>query len=259
VITGASDGIGRAMARQLAGAGLDLVLVARRGHILDEIAAGMAAEHGIDTRVVVADLASEGGARSVVHATSDLDVGLLAACAGFGTSGPFLAGGVDREVEMLEVNCRSTLVLAHHFGGRFAERGRGGLVLMSSIVAFQGVRHAAHYAATKAYVQSLAEGLHLELAPSGVDVIASAPGPVASGFAARADMQLGPALQPETVALGTLRALGRRSTVRPGWLSKVLDGALTLPRWARVRIMAIVMDGMTRHQEPAAASSPSEG
>jgi short-subunit dehydrogenase len=109
------------------------------------------------------------------------------------------------------------------------------------------VARAAHYAATKAYVQSLAEGLRLELAPHGVDVVACAPGPVDSGFAARADMRLGNALRPEAVATETLTALGRRGTVRPGWLSKVLTAALTLPRWARVRIMAIVMGGMTRH------------
>jgi short-subunit dehydrogenase len=254
VITGASDGIGRATAEQLAGAGLNLVLVARRHRVLDDLAAELSAEHDVATRVVAVDLATDEGVSGVLDATEGLDAGLLAACAGFGTSGPFLSGDAQDELEMLEVNCRSTLVLAHTFGRRFADRGRGGIVLMSSIVAFQGVRHAAHYAATKAYVQTLAEGLHLELAPLGVDVIASAPGPVDSGFAQRADMQLGTALQPSTVASGTLRALGRRSTVRPGWLSKVLEAALTLPRWARVRIMAIVMGGMTGHQQAGPAT-----
>lgn len=103
-------------------------------------------------------------------------------------------------------------------------------------MAFQGVPRAAHYAATKAYIQSLAEGLHVELAPLGVDVIASAPGPIHSGFAERANMQMGLALQPEEVAPGTLVALGRKMTVRPGWLSKFLETALTLPRALRVRM-----------------------
>jgi short-subunit dehydrogenase len=150
---------------------------------------------------------------------------------------------------MPAVNCAAVLAQAHHFGSRFAERGRGGLVLLSSIVAFQGVPRAAHYAATKAYVQTLAEGLGRELQPLGVDVLACAPGPVRSGFAARADMQLGATVAPETVARGAMAALGRRTTVHPGRLSKVLVGALrTLPRAGRVRAMAQVMAGMTRHQ-----------
>ncbi|MEO1163110.1 MAG: SDR family NAD(P)-dependent oxidoreductase, partial [Chloroflexota bacterium] len=114
---------------------------------------------------------------------------------------------------------------------------------------FQGVPMSAHYAATKAYVQSLAEGLHLELASHGVDVLAVAPGPVASGFAEQADMQMGATVTPEAVAKGTLNALGKKITVRPGWLSLALESALALlPRWARARIMGQVMSGMTAHQ-----------
>jgi short-subunit dehydrogenase len=121
---------------------------------------------------------------------------------------------------------------------------------MSSIVAFQGVPRAAHYAATKAYVQTLAEGLRVELAPHGVDVLAAAPGPVASGFAERADLRMGQALDPAQVGQATLDALGRRATVRPGWLSKLLGYSLTLlPRRGRSRILAAVMRGMTQHQQ----------
>lgn len=95
---------------------------------------------------------------------------------------------VEPELDMIDVNCRAVAALTHAFGQRFAARGKGGIVLMSSLVAFQGVAHAANYAATKAYVQSLAEGLRTELAPLGVAVVACAPGPIASGFAARASM-----------------------------------------------------------------------
>jgi len=123
------------------------------------------------------------------------------------------------------------------------------LVLLSSLVGFQGVPRAAHYAATKAYVQTLAEALHVELGPLGVDVLASAPGPVHSGFAARADMRMGVALQPSAVARVTLSALGHTTTVAPGLLSKVLLGALVpLPRWARTRVMGRVMRGMTQEK-----------
>jgi len=109
------------------------------------------------------------------------------------------------------------------------------------------VPRAANYAATKAYVQSFAEALRLELRPLGVDVIASAPGPIRSGFAARASMTMSLAQTPHDVAAATLGALGRRGTVRPGWLSKFLEVSLMcLPRRGRVRIMGVVMAGITR-------------
>jgi short-subunit dehydrogenase len=248
VVTGASDGIGRAMARWLAEAGLHVVLVARRRGRLEEDAARYQAEHRVQTRIIAADLATLGGVEQVEAETAGLEVGLLVAAAGYGTSGSFLDAEPSVELDMLDVNCRATLLLAQHFGQRFARQGRGGLVLMGSLVGFQGVAKAAHYAATKAYVQTLAEGLHLELAPFGVDVLASAPGPIRSGFAARANMQMGLSQGPEVVAAATLRALGRQMTVRPGWVSKLLEAALTLPRPWRARIMKLVMGGMTQHQ-----------
>jgi len=242
------------MAVVLAEAGLSLVLVARSRGVLEEMAAELAARHEIEALAVPADLAPATGAGEVEEATRDLDVGLLIAAAGFGTSGPFLDSHLRTEMEMLDVNCRAPLRMSLHFGRRFAERGRGGIVLMGSIVGFQGTPNAAHYAATKAYVQTLAEALHAELAPLGVDVLASAPGPTHSGFAARAGMRMGRALTPADVARKTLDALGRRSTALPGALSKLLAYSLVpLPRWARVRIMGRVMGGMTGAGDPSAS------
>jgi short-subunit dehydrogenase len=249
VVTGASDGIGRAFAEHLGEQGYSLVLVARRETVLEALAQDLARRHGTPSIVVAADLGTTAGRAALVAATVELDVGLLIAAAGFGTSGPLLEATVADEEAMLAVNCGAVLAQAHHFGARFAARGRGGLVLLSSIVAFQGVPRAAHYAATKAYVQTLAEGLRRELQPRGVDVLACAPGPVRSGFAARANMELGATVVPATVARGAMAALGRRTTVHPGGLSKVLAGSLsTLPRAGRVRAMAQVMAGMTRHR-----------
>ena len=118
---------------------------------------------------------------------------------------------------------------------------------MSSLVAFQGVPRAANYAATKAFIQSFAEGLGHELGPRGVDVLATALGPVRSGFATRAAMTMARAQTPDEVAGATLRARGRRRTVRPGLLAKLLELSLkVLPRWGRVRMMAAVMAEMTK-------------
>lgn len=248
VVTGASDGIGREMARVLAEQGFNLVLVARRQALLERLANDLTRQYNIETCVLAADLAQPEAVEEVIAATTGLDIGLLVAAAGFGTTGRLIDTDIEREINMLDVNCSAVLRMSYHFGRRFAERGRGGIVLMSSIVAFQGVPLTANYAATKAYIQSLAEGLHLELAPAGVDVIASAPGPTLSGFAERAEMQMGRALQPAQVARETLAALGRKTTVRPGFLSKFLEGSLSMmPRWGRSRAMGRVMKGMTTH------------
>lgn len=248
VVTGASSGIGLAMAEQIAANGLALVLVARREAELNQLAAGLAHRFHVQVRIVAADLSGMDGLARVEAETKDLDVGLLVASAGFGTAGSFLSADLKEELTMLDLNCRAVLAQSLHFGRRFAQRGRGGLILFGSLVGFQGSPRAANYAATKAYVQTLGEALHVELARQGVDVLVSAPGPVHSGFGQRARMQMGAAEKPETVARATLRALGRKMTVTPGPLSKILTWSLmTAPRNLRTRIMGLIMGGMTKH------------
>jgi short-subunit dehydrogenase len=251
VVTGASEGIGRAIAAELAAAGLNLVLVARRKERLEQLSGELGAAYGVEARVVATDLSCLKAVDEVLRATDDLEVGLLVAAAGFGTSGNFLDGELATELEMLDVNCRAVVALCHPFGRKFVRQGQGGIILMSSLVSFQGVPRAAHYAATKAYIQTFAEGLQRELTPLGVEVLISAPGPVNSGFGQRADMRMNGAASAQDVARGTVRALGRKTVVRPGLLSVLLEAALApLPRWARTSIMARVMRTMTAHQGP---------
>lgn len=250
IVTGASSGIGCEAASLLGSGGLNLVLVARREDKLEALSEELKRSYEIDTLVLPLDLAEEGASQKLADATAELDVGLLVAAAGFGTSGPFLNAIADREKQMLRLNCESILDQCLHFGNRFAERGGGGIVLFGSIVGFQGTPYSAHYAATKAYNQSLAEGLCAELKSSGVDVIASAPGPTETEFASQADMTMSGAMSPHGVARETLQALGRRATVIPGFQTKFLSYSLALlPRWVRVKIMGAVMSGMTGHQE----------
>jgi short-subunit dehydrogenase len=252
VVTGASEGIGRAFALELAERGLNLVLVARRTEVLQALAAKLKADHRVECRVVTADLSDLEAAHRLADLTRDLDVGLLVAAAGFGSAGPLLDAELGSQTEMADLNCTSVLAQCWHFGRRLVERRRGGVVLMSSLLAFHGTPLSANYAATKAYVQSLAEGLRAEWSAHGIDVIASAPGPIATGFARRADMQMAQALSPAVVARQTLAALGKRGTVRPGWLSKLLGWSLaTLPRALRVSVMGRIMGGMTAHQRAA--------
>lgn len=250
VVTGASSGIGREIALCLAEAGLNLVLVARSRDVLEQLAADFRTRNGIETLVIDVDLATEKAIEVIEADTRTLDIGLLVAAAGYGTSGSFLDATLEQEFDMLYVNCRALLALSLLFGQRFANRGRGGMVLMSSIVGLQGVPNAAHYAATKAYVQSLAEALYIELAPLGVDVLAAAPGPVQSGFGKRAGMKIsGLVLKPEDVAHRILDALGKKSLVFPGLFSKLVPySTAPLPRWVRARLVGTVMAGMTKHK-----------
>lgn len=249
LITGASDGIGNAFAEQLAAMGMNLVIVARRTDRLNKLAGTLEERHGIKVLSVVADLSTTEGLADVDRATQDIDIGLLIASAGYGTSGPLLRANLEQEHNMLELNCFALLHQCVIYGNRFAERGRGGIILMASLVGWQGTPQSAHYAATKAYVQSLAEAMRLEVKSKRIDVLASAPGPVHSGFADRADMKMTSAVLPAVVARESLAAVGSKGTVIPGALSKLLTfSLLPLPRSLRSRILAQVMGGMTKHQ-----------
>lgn len=249
IVTGASSGIGLEIAERLAEAGLNLVIHSRNENMLQGIAKQMKSQYRVDVQVVASDVSESTGIQKIIEATQTLPIGLLVASAGYGTSGEFIRTSVHAETNMLRVNCEALLTLTHHFAQKFSAQKRGGIILMSSMVAFQGVPYSANYAATKAYVQSLAEALAEELRPHGVDVLAAAPGPVASSFGQRANMKMNMSLTPQQVGIPILRALGHKTTVLPGFLTKFLVYSLrTVPRWGKVKIMKLVMGGMTEHQ-----------
>jgi short-subunit dehydrogenase len=246
LITGASDGIGRAFAQNLAAQGFDLVLVARRETVLQALAIQIAAAHGVKVQIIAADLSDRSAVADLLAGTADQPIGLLVAAAGFGSIGPFLKQDLASEVNMVDVNCRSIVELTRGMAARMAKTGQGGIILFGSLVGFQGVPGSATYAATKGFVQGFAEALAVELRPEGLSVLSVAPGPVGTGFAARAGMQMGRAETPETVARVALAALPGGGTVRPGFLAKLLGWSLaTMPRWGRVRVLGLIMRGMT--------------
>ncbi|MEO1679452.1 MAG: SDR family NAD(P)-dependent oxidoreductase [Pseudomonadota bacterium] len=250
LVTGASDGIGAATARALAAEGYHLILAARRRSALDHLADEIRAHVGVHVVVASVDLARPEGVSTLFHAISEAGVGpdqieLGVVAAGFGSSGPFIEADLANELNMLAVNCSAVLQLAHILGRAMVARGAGQLVLFGSLVGFQGNAMSANYSATKAYVQTLAEGLAAEMKSKGVHVLSVAPGPVTSGFADRAQMQMGMADRPEAVARGIVRALSSSGTIRPGFVSKLLGYTMAMtPRPLRIRIMSGVMSGM---------------
>lgn len=256
LVTGASDGIGRACAVALAQAGFDLVLTARRGAVLETLAAELRAKTGVTVTTVAADLGTAEGRAAVTASLDKAEVGTAVLAAGFGTSGPVSRADLAAERDMLAVNCGAVLDLVHALAPRMVARGAGQIVLFGSIVGFQGNGGTAHYAATKAWVQTFAEGLQMELAPKGVKVLSVAPGPVRTGFGARAGMTMGAAATPDQIAQGILRALGHSGTIRPGFLAKLLGWNMALtPRPLRVRLMTAIMAGMLKPAKEASHAS----
>ncbi|MDJ0646659.1 MAG: SDR family NAD(P)-dependent oxidoreductase [Flavobacteriaceae bacterium] len=249
LITGASSGIGAALAEHLSALGFNLLLSGRNEETLGKLAAKLESLHSSNTHILLSDLSSSENVKKLIDTSRNFDIGLAILNAGFGTSGLFIESALGEEKNMLALNCQAVLELSHYFARYFADKGSGGIILMSSIVGFQGVPFAANYAATKAYVQSLGEGLSHELKQVGVDILVAAPGPVHSNFAQRANMKITSALSPEEIAAPIIRALGKRATVFPGRLTKLLVlGLRAVPRWGKIRIMKMVMNGMTKHQ-----------
>lgn len=249
LITGATSGIGRALATTLGEAGFNLVITGRREQLLHELSTQLFDDFKVESIPIVGDLSSPDDLQTLLHETSHLSIGIVILNAGFGTSGKFINSKLATELNMLDLNCRTILEMTHHYANQMRDTSRkGAIVLLSSMVAFQGVPNAANYAASKAYVQTLGEALARELQPEGIDVLCAAPGPVNSDFSQRANMNMGKALRPEDVAVPILKAIGKKTTVLPGFLTKFLVYNLRMvPRWAKVRIMGTVMDGFTKH------------
>ena len=175
LVTGASSGIGEEFARQVAANGINVVLVARREDRLKEVAAELQARYHVQARVVAVDLGRDGILGTVAAATDDLDIGLVVSNAGDGQPGPFISLPRERLREIVQLNVITHLDLAHHFGRRLAERGRGGLVLVSAVAAAGGLPYMANDSATKAYPLNLGEALHVELREAGVHVTVLVP------------------------------------------------------------------------------------
>jgi uncharacterized protein len=185
LVTGASTGIGAAIAAELASRGCDLVLVARSVDKLEALGERLADEHGVSVEVLPADLTDPeqlGAVEARLRAAGDAAIDLLVNNAGFGTSGRFLDSDPERMSGEIALNATALTRLTYAALGRLVDLGRGGILNVSSIGAFQPVPQLAVYAATKAYVSSFTEAIHEEVRGSGVHVTALCPGFTRSDF-----------------------------------------------------------------------------
>jgi uncharacterized protein len=259
LVTGASSGIGQEFARQLAANGLNLVLASRRRPELERVGRDLALRYDVQHRVVQVDLAHVGSVASLAEATADLDVGLVVSNAGDMVLGEFLASDPEALTAELRLNAGAHLSLTHHFGQRLAERGRGGVLLVSSMAGVQGVPYVSNYAATKAYVLTLGEGLHHEFAQRGVTVTVLVPGATDTPMITRfgADQTVMGRRLLATVDACVSDGLAALAAGRPTRISGRMNRttiALT-PRAARIRMFG----AMNRSMAERAATEDSTG
>ncbi len=191
LITGASSGIGRELARCFAEGGSDIVLVARREDRLRELSKELSSRYGVQVRVLAKDLSSPHAAREI---TDELDrvgirIDVLVNNAGFGDRGAFAELGIERQLDMVQVNVGALTELTRRFLPGMIERRRGGILNVASAAAFQPGPLMSVYYATKAYVLHFSEGVAEELAGTGVAVTCLCPGPTVTEFGDEAHLE----------------------------------------------------------------------
>jgi hypothetical protein len=240
-IAGASEGLGAAFARALAARGANLLLLARRAELLDDLAAKLRASHGVEVRPLACDLADASFGTRIADATRDIDVGVAVYNAAYSFMAPLFSRPLEDALRVVDVNVRGPLVFLHALVPAMLERGRGAAVLMSSLAGFQGSPGLAAYAASKAFNTILGESLWAELGPRGVDVVASCAGAIRTpGYAKALQREAPGTLDAAEVVESTLSALGRGPVVVPGATNKL---AAQLLRRVLSRAQAIGLMG----------------
>ncbi|MEO5917235.1 MAG: SDR family oxidoreductase [Luteolibacter sp.] len=251
LITGASSGFGEEFARQYAAKGHPLVLVARRLDRLEKLAEALRLQFRVEVVVEQVDL-SEVAAISQLHQRlreRGIEIDILINNAGHGLQGPFLDSPLDDAMAMVQLDIASLTAVTHVFAQDMRTRKSGKILLVASLLAYQGVEHFAVYAAAKAYVLRLGEALHRELKRDGITVSTLCPGLSDTGFAKTAQMKITAELKflmmkPEPVVRTGIHALnsGKMSVV-PGIPNKFMAAFFwATPRWLHQSVLARVLN-----------------
>jgi uncharacterized protein len=251
IVAGASEGIGAAYAAELAARGLKLILIARRAELLEALASRLSSKYDVEVKTIPLDLSISDAAEQVFQETSGLEVGLLIYNAAFSAIGPFLERPFGDHLKEIHTNALSPLKLIYFFAEQMVARGCGGILLMSSLSAFQGSAYISTYAATKAFNIVLAEGLWEEWRESGVDVLVCVSGAVKTpNYVASEPEQTGGlgdmTMDPDQVVREALDALGRGPYVIPGTMNRISSFIMRhlLPRKVAVKFMGRILRGM---------------
>lgn len=251
IVAGASQGLGAAYAQELARRGLHLVLIARRAELLQSEAKQLSEKYGVKVKPLVLDLSFPDAAEQIIYQTMDLDIGLLVYNAAFSAVGPFLEQSMENHVREIHTNVHAPLKLVYLLGQRMLQRGSGGILLMSSLSAFQGSAYISTYAATKAFNIVLAESLWEEWRLQGVDMLVCVSGAVKTpNYVSSQPVKTGGlgdmTLVPEQVVQEALDALGKQPFVIPGRMNRVASFVMRhlLPRKMTIQIMGRTLRAM---------------
>jgi len=254
LVAGASEGIGESWCRRLAERGLNVVLVARREAPLRETAAELERRFGVQTAVLALDLASPDLIDRVTAATEALDIGFIVYNAAHADVSEYASQSLESKLLTIDVNCRGLVLLTSLFAERLIARGRGAMILMSSMSGWQGSAMMGTYAASKAFITVLGESLWSELKPLGVDVhVCVAGATLTPNFRAQTPVakQRGTfPMEPDAVVDAMLHRLGGGPTVIAGRANRVVHFLLgkLIPRTAAVRFFSRTIRGM--YEEP---------
>jgi len=239
LVTGASSGIGEQFARRLAAAGFDLLITARNREALQRLAAELQQQYSVTVDVAACDLANDTDVDALIQRSKALAPGLIVSNAGFGAKGDFLHHDYDQVERMFRTNCLALSRLAYHLLPGMVERKRGGLIVTGSVEGEVAFPYSAPYAASKAFVHSLARSLWVEMKPHNVDVLLLAPGSTDTAAPLKQGMtrnQLIGLQSPAFVAEKALQALGKKMAITPGFVNRAFIGFFkVLPRkWSTV-------------------------
>jgi short-subunit dehydrogenase len=229
LVTGASAGIGRELARVFAADKWNLALTARDEGRMDELAQELRARHGILTKVLAADLAQPHAARALYEALADTPVSCLVNNAGFGGFGPFAEGDVERQAALMQVNMVAPVELTRLFVQPMLQRGRGRILNVASVAAFQPGPTVNLYYASKAFMYSFSYSLAVELDNSGVTVSTLCPGSTRTEFFDRARMH----------AVRPIRLMDARRVAEAGYRGMMRGQRVVIPGWAN-RLVATI-------------------
>ncbi|HEY2774548.1 MAG TPA: SDR family NAD(P)-dependent oxidoreductase [Candidatus Binatia bacterium] len=247
LVTGASSGIGREFVLRLAASGLNVAMVARRRAALEELRGKICADHRVEARVVEMDLALPGAAARLAEAVADLEIGLLVANAGTGWIGRFDLQSPEVHSSLIRLHCEFHVELTARLLPAMKKRGRGGVLIVSSMGGLVPLPYYAVYSGTKALLQNWGEALALEMRGTGVDVEVLAPGDTKTGFQEVAGEMSTKWSSCEEVVTDALNGLGTKTVVIPGFENRLsMLAARFLPR----RFFLGIVEKRQREQTP---------
>ena len=226
LVTGSTSGIGEAFAQQLAKQGFNLVLISRDQNKLDKTKININEQHDVQIRTLAIDLFQLDAIDRIIQQTSDLEIGLVIPNAGTENTGELVDNDLLAETRLIHLNMTLPMQMSHHFGQKMKLRQQGGILFVSSLFGYQPVPFVANYSASKAYILSLGQALHVEMKKYGIDVAVLSPGLTKTTMSAGMPVDFNKlplfSQQPQQVARLGLSILSSKASVVSGMFNKIL-------------------------------------